>query len=98
MIPGVPFNMKWVALVLAITSLAMSFAWAYQPGSDIPPCPCAAVFLASAIWALYLWRPQRPHLWTGHCSKCGYDLTGNTSGCCPECGTETKRRTNGDAS
>ncbi|MFQ5805658.1 MAG: hypothetical protein ACE5I3_04325 [Phycisphaerae bacterium] len=21
-----------------------------------------------------------------HCQKCGYDLTGNVSGCCPECG------------
>jgi hypothetical protein len=21
-----------------------------------------------------------------HCNKCGYDLTGNTSGTCPECG------------
>jgi hypothetical protein len=23
----------------------------------------------------------------GHCRKCAYDLTGNTSGVCPECGT-----------
>jgi len=23
----------------------------------------------------------------GHCQKCGYDLTGNVSGVCPECGT-----------
>jgi len=23
---------------------------------------------------------------TPHCRKCGYNLTGNTSGCCPECG------------
>jgi hypothetical protein len=23
-----------------------------------------------------------------HCKKCGYDLTGNTSGVCPECGTQ----------
>jgi hypothetical protein len=25
----------------------------------------------------------------GLCEKCGYDLTGNTSGICPECGRET---------
>lgn len=25
----------------------------------------------------------------GLCSSCGYDLTGNTSGVCPECGTST---------
>lgn len=28
-------------------------------------------------------RPRR-----GHCRKCDYDLTGNTSGICPECGTK----------
>ena len=26
----------------------------------------------------------------GRCLKCGYDLTGNISGVCPECGTEVK--------
>jgi len=30
----------------------------------------------------------------GHCQSCGYDLEGNTSGKCPECGTplETEAR------
>ena len=27
----------------------------------------------------------------GFCLKCGYDLTGNESGVCPECGAGTKR-------
>ena len=27
----------------------------------------------------------------GHCQSCGYDLTGNVSGVCPECGTEIER-------
>ena len=26
---------------------------------------------------------------TGRCPRCGYDLTGNESGVCPECGTAT---------
>ena len=30
------------------------------------------------------WRRRR----RGLCSTCGYDLTGNVSGTCPECGTE----------
>ena len=31
------------------------------------------------------WRRRRPR--PGHCRSCGYDLTGNVSGVCPECGT-----------
>lgn len=27
----------------------------------------------------------------GHCRKCGYDLTGNVSGVCPECGETAKQ-------
>ena len=27
-----------------------------------------------------------------HCVKCGYDLTGNVSGVCPECGEGVKER------
>ena len=31
------------------------------------------------------WRRCRK----GHCQSCGYDLQGNVSGVCPECGKET---------
>ncbi len=34
-------------------------------------------------------RERRRH--DGQCVGCGYDLTGNESGVCPECGTEIKR-------
>jgi hypothetical protein len=30
------------------------------------------------------WRRRRPVVW---CKRCRYDLTGNVSGVCPECGT-----------
>jgi hypothetical protein len=33
-------------------------------------------------------RYRREH---GLCVKCGYDLTGNVSGVCPECGAEVKQ-------
>ena len=32
-------------------------------------------------------RPSRP----GVCRRCGYSLTGNVSGICPECGTPVDR-------
>jgi hypothetical protein len=31
-------------------------------------------------------RDYRATPFSGHCQECGYDLTGNTTGPCPECG------------
>jgi hypothetical protein len=56
------------------------------PGYVIMALPVAGVpFLGVALPTAYLfWRDRRyPR---GHCQTCGYDLTGNTSGVCPECG------------
>ena len=36
--------------------------------------------------AIMWWRDRRPK--AGFCKVCKYDLTGNVSGTCPECGTE----------
>jgi|GEM_PF-2602966 len=38
------------------------------------------------VWSLFLilLRRSRKHP-KGHCQDCGYDLTGNESGACPEC-------------
>ena len=51
--------------------------------------PIYALFAAVAIPTLLVWRfwpnPVKP----GHC-RCGYDLHGNTSGVCPECGVEVQ--------
>jgi hypothetical protein len=43
-----------------------------------------------AIPTAYLWhRDRRPR--AGHCQRCGYDLTGNVSGRCSECGAEGRQ-------
>jgi hypothetical protein len=42
-------------------------------------------FLLVAIPTTYLWWRDR-RIPPGHCQKCGYNLTGNVSGICPECG------------
>jgi len=45
-------------------------------------------FLLIALPTGYLfWSDHRRRKRAGHCEKCGYDLTGNTTGRCPECGT-----------
>ncbi len=47
--------------------------------------PLYAVFAAVAVPTLLVWRFGPKPVKPGHC-RCGYDLTGNVSGTCPECG------------
>ena len=46
--------------------------------------PVVLLGLVAGVFWLADSRHKRP----GHC-RCGYDLTGNVSGRCPECGTST---------
>lgn len=43
--------------------------------------------LGNVVLALLAWRLRRPPP-PGHCRTCGYDLTGNVTGMCSECGSE----------
>jgi len=43
-------------------------------------------FAAFAVATLFLRRSERRDRRRGACGECGYDLTGNVSGRCPECG------------
>lgn len=50
------------------------------------------VFVAALLFAFALYGEARhrglvQRARRGLCVKCGYDLTGNISGVCPECGT-----------
>jgi hypothetical protein len=56
-------------------------------------CPLWLVFLWTALPTMLVWL-VRPRLRfpPGHCQRCGYDLTGNVSGRCPECGIHTTKR------
>lgn len=58
-------------------------------GGWIPVVGCA-------IPALICWPDRHPK--PGSCIKCRYDLTGNTSGICPECGTPIKSSSGSDVS
>ena len=46
------------------------------------------VLVTALLPARWLWvrRRSRPQNQDGFCASCGYDLTGNVSGVCPECG------------
>jgi hypothetical protein len=56
-------------------------------GGHLFVCPLWLPSLLILIPTAFLWYRDRRHP-PGHCQKCGYDLTGNKSGVCPECGTE----------
>ena len=49
--------------------------------------PLYLFLLAAGIPTIILWRGDRRHP-PGHCQNCGYNLTRNVSGVCPECGSE----------
>ncbi len=47
--------------------------------------------LISSCLCLWFWRTPRLRVRSGHCLACNYDLTGNTTGVCPECGRRISR-------
>jgi len=63
-----------------LSSFAFSSVWTFL----IPP----VVLVASTI-VLYFILPDEPLV--GSCVTCNYDLTGNVSGTCPECGTPIEK-------
>jgi hypothetical protein len=71
------------------------FSYLYMKDSRVVHCfwlivPLWMPFVAIAGLTAYLWRRDLRVL-PGHCGQCGYNLTGNASGVCPECGEATHR-------
>src|ERR1043166_984271 len=50
--------------------------------------PFVIVVIPTAI----LWHRHRRRIPPGHCAYCNYNLTGNTTGICPECGTPIPKK------
>jgi hypothetical protein len=65
-------------------------AWTIPAGRGFTMSPGFVTFplwLAVILISLPLFFRRRSHRADACCVSCGYNLTGNTSGVCPECGT-----------
>lgn len=84
---GIPWGTGW-NVYRGIPPLVVGtrgyFSW--RGGNIELNLPLGALFVVSVVPTIVLARPDR-RLWLGHCKRCAYDLTGNVSGVCPECGT-----------
>jgi hypothetical protein len=60
-----------------------------EGGFRLAVFPCWSVLLLSLLLPIWwtIRRRAKPAMNRAKCSTCGYNLTGNTSGVCPECGT-----------
>ncbi len=70
-------------------SFDYSYQFSYRVGPDqmwiFFPLWFPLLLIALPIGFLF-WSDHRRRTKVGCCEECGYDLTGNTSGTCPECG------------
>lgn len=68
--------------ICVIRICSLPWLWRYVPQGYVDLLWLLLVVPTMLLIAIDL-RVEFPH---GHCRKCGYNLTGNTSGICPECG------------
>jgi hypothetical protein len=87
------FRRRVVAAVLLSVAawlvLTAATVWGGLPG---PYMPLALFGVVGVVFYVFFERPARQALSRrehGLCLACGYDLTGNVSGVCPECGRAT---------
>jgi hypothetical protein len=89
----------WSVATTEASALGLTYLSGPPPGSFYTPDTPNLRFRAALVplwflvvlaviplaWAALVRRRRRPP--PGHCRSCGYDLTANASGRCPECGT-----------
>ena len=87
--------LRGVIAVSFVATLSYLGWWlgAYLPNPDGDAIIAVIVFVGPQLLFLVTllaarMLPIRPR--PGHCHRCDYNLTGNTAGRCPECGTKVR--------
>ena len=103
--PGFPFHVSHWSRSPAVSDLA-HFRYLHESPAvfflaptttiDCPIWVPVAVFIVHpTLWLIRRWMLRRR--WKSNmCPICSYNLTGNTSGVCPECGTAIPQASNPD--
>lgn len=53
---------------------------------QVTAIPLGSLLLFTGMFSVATWVARRRSIPAGSCVRCGYNLTGNVSGVCPECG------------
>ncbi len=80
---------RYIIARLAPQTLAPHHAWRPFIVDGVVVMPLWICLVIAAAPTAFLWWRDRRRIPPGHCQKCGYNLTGNVSGVCPECGVKT---------
>ena len=97
LLPGSPvFGLLWLADLPAVPAIVFFIPHHAYPGSIfvMGVALAAGILLSACVWGLIAARIFSTFADVSHlCHKCNYNLTGNVSGVCPECGEQvpTKR-------
>jgi len=75
---------------LGIGRSRFPIVWFFECPAMVPLTAGWISVVAIVVPTALVWKRERLH--KGHCTKCDYDLTGNTSSVCPECGTAIIRK------
>jgi len=83
-----PISAKWIGGAVPVRNL-WHFQWFRNSRKRMVDCPAWLPPALLTTWSWFLVRPfmrKRKRRRYNLCLHCGYNLTGNTSGVCPECG------------
>ena len=79
----------WVRVGIGASLIAFIVLFNLNKYLAVAVCTCG--LLGTCVTAYVRDRRRRiaeERRYSGQCASCGYDLTGNVSGICPECGEE----------
>lgn len=95
---GMAGLVAWMATRSAVFFASYSVGWMGRRTTELLMLylPVGAAVVVPLLLAYYVRRPHAPlRRAFGLCAACGYDLSGNQSGVCPECGAAVGGMTQG---